>query len=229
MTTNERARPYLWSVLALAIVIRLAVIIAGPYIIHPDELFQYYEQAHRLAFDSGVVSGDFHDGARSWLLPSILAPIMKISRLIGDDPIYYIDSIRILCATLSLTVVYVGFELARRYDGRFGAVITGTLCAIWIDPIFFAPSVLGEVLSAYCILGAILLAVTAAERETSTQMALVGVLLGLAVCLRIQVAPALLVFALLRCGLKWRRCWLPVLIGGATVVILDFGLLDFLT
>jgi phosphatidylinositol glycan class B len=229
MTTNARARPYLWSALALAVVIRIAVIITGPYIIHPDELFQYYEQAHRLAFGSGVVSGDFNDGARSWLLPIILTPIMQVSRLIGNDPIYYINSIRILCAILSLTVVYVGFELARRHDGRFGAVITGILCAIWIDPIFFAPSVLGEVLSAYCILGAILLADTAAERETPIQMALVGVLLGLAVCLRVQMGPALLVFTLLRCGIKWRQCWLPVLIGGATVVVLDFGLLDLLT
>jgi GPI mannosyltransferase 3 len=226
---NEQVRPYLWGTLALALVIRITVIIAGPYIIHPDEIFQYYEQAHRLAFGSGVVSGDFQDGARSWLLPLILAPIMKISRFIGDDPIYYIDSIRVLCAVLSLTVVCVGFELARRRDGRFGAVVTGTLCAIWIDPIFFAPSVLGEVLSAYCILGAILLADTAAERETPTQMALVGALLGLALCLRVQVGPALLAFALLRCGIKWRQCWLPVLIGGATVVVLDFGLLDFLT
>jgi phosphatidylinositol glycan class B len=223
------ARPYLWGVLALALAIRVAVIVAGPYIIHADELFQYYEQAHRLAFGSGVMPWEFHDGARSWLVPGILAAIMKLSRQIGSDPIYYIDGIRILCAILSLTVVYAGFELARRRDGRFGAVLTGTLCAIWIDPIFFAPSIMGEVLSAYCFLAAFLVADTAAGRETPRQMVVVGMLLGLAVCFRVQMGPALLVFAVLRCRTEWRRCWFPLLAGGSAVVVLDLGLLDLLT
>ena len=223
------ARFYLWGILALALAIRVAVIVAGPYIIHPDELFQYYEQAHRLAFGSGVVPWEFHDGARSWLIPGILAPIMKLSRRIGSDPIYYIDAIRILCALLSLTVVYVGFELARRRDGWFGAVLTGGLCAIWIDPIFFAPSIMGEVLSAYCFLAAFLVADSPSEQDTPGQMVLVGALLGLAVCLRVQMGPALLVFTVLRCRNQWRRCWLPMLAGGGTVVLLDLGLLDFLT
>jgi phosphatidylinositol glycan class B len=223
------ARPYLWGILALALALRVAVIVAGPYIIHADELFQYYEQAHRLAFGSGVVPWEFHDGARSWLVPGILAAIMKVSRQVGSDPIYYIDGIRILCAILSLTVVYVGFELARRRDGRFGAVLTGTLCAIWIDPIFFAPSIMGEVLSAYCFLVAFLVAETATGRETSRQMALVGMLLGLAVCFRVQMGPALFVFAVLRCRAEWRQRWLPLLVGGGVVVALDLGLLDLLT
>jgi len=230
------ARPYLWGILAVALAIRVAVIIAGPYIIHPDELFQYYEQAHRLAFGSGVVPWEFHDGARSWLVPGILAAIMKLSRQVGSDPIYYINGIRILCAILSLTVVFVGFELARRRDGRFGAVLTGALCAIWIDPIFFAPSILAEVLSAYCFLAsylvadtATLVADTAIRREAPRQMAVVGMLLGLAVCFRVQMGPALLVFAILRCRAEWRQCWLPLLAGGSAVVVLDLGLLDFLT
>jgi GPI mannosyltransferase 3 len=223
------SRTYLWGILALALVIRVAVIIAGPYLIHADELYQYYEQAHRLAFGSGVVPWEFHDGARSWLVPGILAAIMKLSRQVGSDPIYYIDGIRILCAMLSLTVVYAGFELARRRDGRFGAVLTGTLCAIWIDPIFFAPSIMGEVLSAYCFLAAFLLADAAAERETPRRMAVVGILLGLAVCFRVQLGPALLVYTCLRCGTEWRRCWLPLLAGGGAIVAIDLGLLDFLT
>lgn len=144
-------------------------------------------------------------------------------------PIYYVDGIRILCAILSLTVVYAGFELARRRDGPFGAILTGTLCAIWIDPIFFAPSIMGEVLSAYCFLAAFLVADPAAGRETPRRMAIVGMLLGLAVCFRVQLGPALLVYACLRCGTEWRRCWLPLLAGGGAIVILDLGLLDFLT
>jgi hypothetical protein len=223
------ARSYFWGILALALAIRVAVIVAGPYIIHPDELFQYYEQAHRLAFGDGVIPWEFHDGARSWLIPGILTAIMRLTRQVGSDPIYYIDGIRILCAVLSLTVVWVGFELARRRDGRFGAVLTGTLCAIWVDPIYFAPSIMAEVLSAYCFLAAFLVADSAAGREAPRQMAVVGMLLGLAVCFRVQMGPALFVFAVLRCRTEWRRCWLPLLVGGGAVVTLDLGVLDFLT
>ena len=222
-------RIYLWGILALALAVRLEVIIAGPYVIHPDELFQFYEQAHRLAFGSGVVPWEFHDGARSWLLPGVLSIIMRISRWVGSDPIYYIDIIRISCAILSLSVVYVGFELIHRRDGKLGAIITATLCAIWVDPIFFSPSLMPEVLSSYCILGGILVADSSMGRDTPRQMLLMGALLGLAVCLRVQAGPALLILVLFRCRTNWRRCWLPLLVGGGSVVIFDFGFLDFLT
>lgn len=227
--TVGAVRPYLIGILALAFALRLGLILSGPYIVHPDEVFQYYEQAHRFAFGSGVVPWEFHDGARSWLIPGILAAIMRASRWIGPDPIYYINAVRILCAVLSLTVVYAGFELARRRDGRFGAVLTGTLCAIWIDPIYFAPSIMGEVLSAYSFLAAFVLADGAPGVRSPRRMAIVGMLLGLAVCFRVQTGPAMFVFALLCCRAEWRRCWLPLLVGGGLVVLLDLGLLDLLT
>jgi hypothetical protein len=108
--TASAVRPYLWGILALALAIRIAVIVAGPYILHADEVFQYYERVHRLAFGSGVIPWEFYDGARSWLVPGFLTPIMALARYVGSDPIYYIDGIRILCAILSLTVVYAGFS-----------------------------------------------------------------------------------------------------------------------
>jgi phosphatidylinositol glycan class B len=222
-------RAWLIGILGIALVVRLAVILAGPYIVHPDELFQYYEPAHRLAFGSGVVPWEFHDGARSWLIPGILAGIIKLSGWFAAEPITYIDTIRILCAVLSLSVVYVGFTLAHRRDGWLGAVLTGAICAVWIDPIYLAPSIMGEVLSAYCFLGAFLLTEPDGARAPPRRMMVAGLLLGLAVCLRVQVAPAMAVFAALRCRGEWRRCWLPLLAGGGLVVLLDLGLLDWLT
>ena len=41
--------------LALAMLVRLAAIIAFPSLHHPDENFQLFEQAHRIAFGYGVV------------------------------------------------------------------------------------------------------------------------------------------------------------------------------
>ncbi|HXC27998.1 MAG TPA: hypothetical protein VNV38_08585 [Stellaceae bacterium] len=222
-------RAYLIGILALALTIRLAVVVSGPYTVHPDELYQYYEQGYRLAFGSGVVPWEFHDGARSWLIPGILAAVMAASRWISANPLVYIDAIRILCAALSLTVVYVGFETARSRDGLLGALVTGTLCAIWIDPIYLAPSVMGEVLSGYCFLAAYLVADNADRDPSPNRMAIAGALLGLAVCFRVQTGPAMAVFALMCCRGEWRRRWLPLVLGGGAVVLLDLGLLDWLT
>ena len=223
------SRACLAGILALALALRFAVIFSGPYIVHPDELFQSYEQGYRLAFGSGVVPWEFHDGARSWLIPGILAAVMTVSRWVSSNPVVYIDAIRISCTLLSLTIVYVGFETARRRDGMLGALVTGTLCAIWIDPIYLAPSVMGEVLSAYCFLAAYLIADDTERSPSSKRMAFAGALLGLAVCFRVQTGPAMAVFAILSCRLEWRRRWLPLLIGGSAVVLLDLGLLDWLT
>ena len=41
--------------LALAFAARAAVALSGDFILHPDEIMQYLEQGHRLAFGNGVV------------------------------------------------------------------------------------------------------------------------------------------------------------------------------
>jgi len=58
---------------ALALGLRLIPAIFYPGINHPDEVFQSLEQAHRLVFGYGAVPWEFEYGARSWLLPGMLA------------------------------------------------------------------------------------------------------------------------------------------------------------
>jgi hypothetical protein len=83
---------------------------------------------------------------------------------------------------------------------------------------------MAEVLAAYCFLAAFVIADPLAGPESPRRMAAVGVLLGLAVCFRVQMGPALLVFAILRCRGKLREAWLPLLTGGAAVLVLDLEL-----
>src|SRR3954465_10825248 len=47
----------------------------------PDEIYQSIEPAHRVAFGYGLVSWEFRDGARSWLLPGLLSAVMKFAAL----------------------------------------------------------------------------------------------------------------------------------------------------
>ena len=46
------------GILSFALALRLFLLLTHTYIVHPDETFQYLEQAHRLAFGYGVSPGN---------------------------------------------------------------------------------------------------------------------------------------------------------------------------
>ena len=220
-------RAALGAVLVAALAIRVASFTLWSGAIHPDETFQYLEQAHRLAFGAGVVPWEFQDGIRSWLLPGALAGLMRAARWIDADPWTYIVLIRLACATLSLSVVYIGFRLAWETSGLAAGVLAGAYGALWFEAIYFAPAALPDVLGAHVALGAIYLG-SRGDRETAGRIAFSGALLGLAFCLRFQLAPALAAAAAWNYRLDRRR-WQTAALGAAAVIVPVLGVLDWLT
>ena len=55
---GERPWKYLLPVLALAFVARAAIALSGDFVLHPDEIMQYLEPAHRLVFGGAGRAGD---------------------------------------------------------------------------------------------------------------------------------------------------------------------------
>ena len=212
-------------VLGLAFAVRVFAFWTQTYVLFNDETFQYFEQGHRLAFGTGVVPWEYVDGIRSWLLPGLIAGIMRLAALFGDDPLFYVRLTRSLCAALSLVVVFVGFRLGWRQFGLLGAIVTGGFCAIWFDLIYFAPAVLTEVIAAHVAIAAIFLGQGDADRR---RLLAAGALFGLAVCLRFQYGPALLAAGLVQHRLYWAR-WRYLLVGGLAVVVPLGGVLDAMT
>jgi hypothetical protein len=222
-------RFWLYAILGAAFAVRATVAVTQVYVLAPDELFQYLEQAHRVVFGSGVVPWEFHDGARSWLLPGILAGIMKVTASFDPSSTLYLDAIRLIASLASLSVVWLGFKLGLRSGGLGAAVICGTVAAIWFDAVQFSPSVLTEVVAAYAAFGAVWLAERRGPSDTPITMVSAGVLLGLACSLRFQMAPALLVIAAFHCRREWSRRWLPLALSGAATMAVLVGVLDFAT
>jgi GPI mannosyltransferase 3 len=222
-------RFWLYTILGVAFALRATVAVTQHYVQFPDEIFQYYEQAHRLVFGSGVVPWEFHDGARSWLLPGILAGIMEVTAWFNPNSLSYIDAIRVIASLVSLSVVWVAFKLGLRSGGLGAAVICGTLAAIWFDAVRFAPSVMTEIAAAYPAFGAVWLAERRDPSDTPNAMAFAGILLGLSFSLRFQMAPTLLVIAAFHCRREWSRRWLPLVLSGAATIAVLLGLLDFVT
>jgi GPI mannosyltransferase 3 len=217
------------GILGFALALRLFLLLTHTYIVHPDETFQYLEQAHRLAFGYGVVPWEFHDGIRSWLFPGVLAGLMRLVAGFDSSPQAYLFVIRSCCVVASLSVPYVGFRLAQRRLGLPAAIVTGLLCALWYQLLYFAPVVMTEIVATHVALWAIYLADDSADAPApSRRLAAAGALFALATCLRFQYAPALVPAVIWQCGLDRRR-WMPVIAGGLAVVLLASGVLDAVT
>ncbi len=213
------------ALFAAAFAIRLGLGLALPRYHHPDELFQYYEQAYRLAFGQGVVPWEYREGIRSWLLPGLLAGIMRIFEPIGGPEAYFVAS-RALWSVLSLTIIAVAFLWARRSAGLLAGAMAAAITASWFELVYFAPAALTESIATAPLFAAAWLGATA-RPDDRRRFLLIGVLLGAVFMVRFHLAPALLVVAVIACGRDLRR-WQPLLLGGA-LPLAALALLDWAT
>jgi GPI mannosyltransferase 3 len=229
----------LWACLVLfalaAFALRFGLALSLASIHRPDEVFQALEPAHRLWSGWGVVTWEWRDGIRSWLFPRFLAGLMTLSSLIGFGPDGYLPLIAATLSLLSVGVVVVGIALGWRHSGVVGAVLCGTLCSFWPDLVYFAPKTLAEVQAGNILviaagLASLLRGDTAAT-QNSRRAALclaIGALLGIAFCLRFQLAPALLLTALWASRSNVRTGWLPLILGSALPLI-ALGVSDYVS
>src|SRR6516165_3040698 len=115
------------SILAVIIVagltLRICLAIAFPDIYHPDEVFQTLEPAHRLVTGWGIVTWEWRVGIRSWLLPGIIAGLMKLADGRDADPHSYLTLITIVFSLTSLSIVAVAAAAGRRIAGTTGLAI----------------------------------------------------------------------------------------------------------
>ena len=213
------------AILLFGFGLRIVTCLTQTHVLFFDETLQYFEQGHRLAFGSGIVPWEYDDGVRSWLLPGLIALAMRATTRFNDDPMLYVGLVRTVCVVLSMVVVLIGFRAGEREGGRAGAIVTGGLCAIWLDLIYFSPAVMTEVLAAHCAIAALYLG----EGERTTRRGFwVRALFGAAVCLRYQYAPPLFLAVLWQYRSQPRHYqWLFL---GASAVLLPFsGVLDAIT
>ena len=92
-----------------ALALRFGVALQSPSLDHPDEIFQTLEPAHRLAFGYGVVTWEWRDGVRSWILPALLAGVMRATSWMGPGSSGYLLAIALVLSLLSLTTVWFAY------------------------------------------------------------------------------------------------------------------------
>jgi len=211
-----------WMVPAiLLLAVALRALAFSPYAIHhPDEVFQYLEQAHRLAFGTGIVPWEVRHGMRSWLVPLLLAGPMRLGELLASDSIFPIVLARLTAAAIAFAAVPAAWWLGRRVSRAHGLVAL-FVAAAWYEGVYFSVHVLTEPLAVATFFTAAALL----EPETARPRLIAGgALLALSVVLRFHYAPAAAVFMLLVFGGRWRE-WRWV-VSGAALTLAAGGLVD---
>ena len=213
-------RRLLLGLFAVAFLLRLCVVpIMGIH--HPDELWQYLEPAYKLVTGNWVSSWGFRNGIRSWLVPVAITPAMWLGHALDPQGMMHVYLPRVMMAALSLTIVWSGWKLGSRISRAHG-LMAAFLAAIWVEFVHLGPRTLSESISVALIFPAMVLL----NEKDSRKLFLAGLLLGLAVAVRLQYAPTAAILAI---GLMWGRWRLLhwVIAGGLIGLAID-GLIDFL-
>jgi GPI mannosyltransferase 3 len=174
------------GVLVLGAAARLALALTDDGIFWPDEIFQSIEPAHQRAFGYALLPWEYADGARSWLLPMLLAPLLRIGAALGGDrPRVYLVLVRLVFVALSVAAAYGAYLLARRLRvAPERAVVAAALFALLPPAILLAPRAFSEnVVALPIVLGAALLCGEAPSRRAVVGA---GLLFGVATILRVQ-------------------------------------------
>ena len=211
-----------------ALLLRVAVAFRFPSIEYADEIFNTLEPAHRLAYGYGIVVWEWVRGARTWVFPAFLAGVMRITSWMGPGSLGYLLAIAVLLSLLSLVSIWFGYVWAKRSSGSAAALIAAWGCATWYQLVYFAPKAFTEVVSTDLLLPGLYFGMYGEELPEKQRLFLSGLLLGTAVSLRIQLAPAIGFAVLYFCHRKWKMRG-PAVLGGLLLAVVAFGLVDAVT
>ncbi len=196
---------------------------------HPDEVFQFLEPAHGLAFGYWLVAWEWVEGLRNWAVPGVLGGILALCGRMGlEHPWALASVVWACCAAVQAWGTLALFRLVEERDGREAALLAAAVHVTWGGWLLYAARPLADSLSVPPLLGALLWAWRARARDGLRAGFWSGLLLGVAFVVRYPSAIFGVPIAVsLLAARRWRS-----LAGGALGVggvLLGLGLLDWLT
>ena len=216
----------LLPVLALAFLARAAVALSGDFVLHPDEIMQYLEPAHRLVFGNGVTYWEHFYGARSWLVPGLVAAVLKLFDAVGlGRPAWYVGGVELVFCSISLLIPAGMYFFARWHLGEATARAALVMGAFWYELVGFAHKPMTEFVATALLLS--LLGITVRPAPDRLRVVLTAAALAvLAAAIRVQYAPP----ALLALGLIFVRTRKKTQLAlTAAVLLLAVGVQDAMT
>ncbi len=203
-TPAEPVWKWFWPVLALAFAARAAIALYGDFVLHPDEIMQYLEQGHRLAFGNGVVYWEFFYGARPWMIPGLIAGVLALLDAVGlGEPYWYVGGVKLAFCAISLAIPAGMYFFARRHFDEAAARVALLAGAFWYELAGFAHKPMTEFTGAALSMALLALCVRPSRGDGPAAAWMAAFLAVLTAAIRIQYAPlalALLGLWFLRAG-----------------------------
>jgi hypothetical protein len=187
----------------------------------PDEIYQSIEPAHRAAFGYGLISWEFRDGARTWILPGVLAAFMKAASLVTSSGLVLVVLTKLFMVAVSIAGVWAVLRYAELLGGRLAALVAGVFVATYPPLLVFSHRATPEMASAP------LLVVTPLLIGLGRPAA-AGYAAGLAVALRMQTAPLVAMF-LADLVIRRKKDDAARFVSAAATVGMGVGILDWIT
>jgi hypothetical protein len=197
--------------------------------VHADEVFQFLEPAHRVAFGTWLPSWEWQQGLRNWAVPGLLGGLLKLVSATGArDPWAHAAAIWLACAALQAWGTLGLFRLVEDRDGERAAALAAWAHATWGGWLVYAARPIGDALAVAPLLWALVYAQRARRGNRPTDGALAGLLLGTCFVVRypsaVFGAPVLGSLLLAR---RWRA--LAAAVAGGLLVVAGLAALDFAT
>ena len=223
---EERPWKFLLPVLALAFVARAAIALSGDFVLHPDEIMQYLEPAHRLVFGNGITYWEYFYGARSWLVPGLVAGVLKLFDIIGlGRPFWYVGGVKLVFCAISLLIPAGMYFFARWHFGETAARVALLMGAFWYELVGFAHKPMTEFVATALLVSLLALCVRP-ETDRLRVVLTASVLAVLTAAIRVQYAP----LALMVLGLFFLRTEKKMQLALAAVaVFVAVGVFDAIT
>lgn len=223
---DERPWKFLLPVLALAFVARAAIALSGDFVLHPDEIMQYLEPAHRLVFGNGAHFWEYFYGARSWLVPGLVAAVLKLFDIVGlGQPAWYVGGVKLAFCAISLLIPAGMYFFARWHFGETAARVALLMGAFWYELVGFAHKPMTEFVATALLVSLLALCVRPASDRLRIVLT-VALLAVLVAAIRVQYAP----LALVVLGLFFLRTEKKMQLAlAAAAVFVAVGLFDAIT
>ncbi len=215
-----------WLLLA-GYALRLTVALSSDTFWRADEIFQYLEQAHRIAFGYGFVPWEYEAGVRTWLIAAVPLAVLKICDAFGfGHPDYYVPAVRALNATLSMLVPVGTYVLCKQLISERVARGALAIACLWYEFIPLAPHTQAELYATYLFFAAAMLL---RKGLGPTRSVAIGGLLGLSIAVRFPYLMAVAPFGLILMLLPGTHASRLCLVGGGALGLFAWGLVDKLT
>ena len=184
--SSQRPWRFLFPILALGFACRVAVVLWGDFVYHPDVVFQYLEPAWRMVSGHGLVFWEHYYGARSQLIPSALAVVMDLLLKLGvEHPTTLRTGVEVVLCGVSLLVPWGMYAFARTVLDERTARVALVLGVAWYELVALAGQALSEMLT----LGPLVwMFAVAADARSGRRPTALAVLLIATCALRLQYA-----------------------------------------